>query len=104
LPGITRASVIQLLRHWGMNVSERRISMQELYDAYQAKTLKEAFGSGTAAVISPIGKLDWNGRSIEISQGEIGEVSQRVYDTLTGIQTGVIDDTFNWVVEVKSNI
>ena len=104
LPGVTRASVIQLLKHWGMNVSERRISMEELYDAYQAKTLKEAFGTGTAAVISPIGKLDWNGRSIEIGQGEIGEVSKRVYDTLTGIQTGVIDDIFNWVVEVKPTI
>ena len=104
LPGVTRASVIQLLKHWGMNVSERKVSMEELYDAYQAKTLKEAFGTGTAAVISPIGKLDWNGRSIEIGQGDIGELSLKIYETLTGIQTGKLEDTFNWVVEVKSII
>jgi branched-chain amino acid aminotransferase len=73
--------------------------MQELYDAYQEKTLEEAFGTGTAAVISPIGELNWNGMSIKIGQG-IGEVSLKVYDTLTGIQTGRLDDIFNWTVEV----
>jgi len=99
LPGITRDSVIQLLKHWDMNICERKISMQELYDAYQEKTLEEAFGTGTAAVISPIGELNWNGMSIKIGQG-IGEVSLKVYDTLTGIQTGRLDDIFNWTVEV----
>jgi len=101
LPGITRASAIQLLKHWGMNVSERKISMEELYSSYQEGALKEAFGSGTAAVISPIGKLAWNDKNIEIGQGEIGEISLKLYDTLTGIQTGRMEDTFNWTVEVK---
>ena len=101
LPGITRDSVIQLLKHWGMNISERKISMQELYDAYQEKNLQEAFGTGTAAVISPIGELDWNGKSMKISQGEIGELSLKIYDTLTGIQYGKLDDIFSWITEIK---
>jgi len=100
LPGITRASVIQLLKHWGMKVSERKISMEELYNAYQEGILKEAFGTGTAAVISPIGDLNWNDKSIKIGQGEIGEVTLRIYEMLTGIQTGRIEDTFGWIVEV----
>lgn len=101
LPGITRDSTIQLLKKWGMTVTERKISMQELYDAYDAGTLEEAFGTGTAAVISPIGQMSWNDKDIKICNGEIGEISAKLYDTITGIQTGQLEDPFDWTLEVK---
>ncbi|MCX7843283.1 MAG: branched-chain amino acid aminotransferase [Clostridia bacterium] len=101
LPGITRDSVIQLLNSWGVKVTERRISIQELYEAYEKGTFEEAFGSGTAAVISPIGELNWEGRKITINDKKIGELSQRIYDTLTGIQFGKLEDTFGWTEEIR---
>ena len=101
LPGVTRMSAIEILKSWGLNVSERPIEIQEIYDAYQNGQLKEAFGTGTAAVISPIGQLKWDDRVMEINNGKIGEISQRLYDTLTGIQWGNIEDTMHWTVEVK---
>lgn len=101
LPGVTRMSAIEILRSWGLNVSERPIEIQEIYDAYQNGQLKEAFGTGTAAVISPIGQLKWDDHVMEINNGKIGEISQRLYDTLTGIQWGNIEDTMHWTVEVK---
>ena len=61
----------------------------------------EAFGTGTAAVISPIGELNWDGKVIKLTDGKIGELSARLYDTITGIQNGVLKDEFNWMVEVK---
>ena len=63
--------------------------------------LEEAFGTGTAAVISPIGELSWNGHRITINQGEIGKVSAELYRTITGIQKGIVRDDFGWTVEVK---
>ena len=69
LSGITRDSVIQMLRHWGHEVEERQLSMQEVADAYREGTLKEAFGTGTAAVISPIGELYWQGEAMRINEG-----------------------------------
>lgn len=104
LPGITRDSVIQLLKHWNIPVTERRISMQELADAHEAGTLEEAFGSGTAAVISPIGLLSWNGKEYQINNGETGEISKKVYDTITGIQYGRVEDPFNWNEPVTSKV
>lgn len=101
LPGITRNSVIHLLKHWGMKVSERKLTVQDLYDAHANGKLVEAFGTGTAAVISPIGELNWDGRVIKLTDGKIGELSARLYDTITGIQNGVLNDEFNWMVEVK---
>ncbi len=101
LPGITRDSVIQLLKSWGIKVTERKVSIQELYDAYDRGEFEEAFGTGTAAVISPIGELNWEGKQITINNGKIGETSQKLYDTITGIQSGRIPDTMNWTVEVK---
>ena len=101
LPGVTRMSAIEILKSWGLNVSERPIEIQEFYDAYQNGQLKEAFGTGTAAVISPIGQLKWDDHVMEINNGKIGEISQRLYDTLTGIQWGNIEDTMHWTVEVK---
>ena len=101
LAGITRASVIELLRSWGIKVTERRITIAELYEAHDKGLLEEAFGTGTAAVISPMGELNWEGKKIFINDGKIGELSQKVYDTITGIQNGKIEDTLGWAVEVK---
>ncbi|MDP4094587.1 MAG: branched-chain amino acid aminotransferase [Bacillota bacterium] len=101
LPGITRDSVIQVLKSWGMKVTERRITIKELYDAHAAGTLEEAFGTGTAAVISPMGELNWAGKKIIINNNNIGETSQKLYDTITGIQLGKIEDKLGWTVEVK---
>lgn len=100
LPGITRNSSIQLLKHWGVPVNERRISIQELYDAHAAGRLEEAFGTGTAAVISPIGELNYRGERITINNGETGPVARKLYDTITGIQGGKMEDPFNWAMEI----
>lgn len=100
LPGITRKSSLDLLRSWGLNVSERRLSIAEVYEAADNGTLKEAFGTGTAAVISPIGELFWNDRSITLSGGKIGPVSQRLYDEMTGIQYNTLPDPFGWIYKV----
>lgn len=102
LEGITRKSVIELLRHWEIAVVERKISMEELYNAYQKGELEEAFGTGTAAVISPIGELYWNDHQMKINNGKTGELAKRIYDTLTGIQTGKIEDPFGWRVIVTN--
>lgn len=101
LPGVTRMSVIEILKKWGVPVAERRLSIQELADAAKDGKLEEAFGSGTAAVISPIGHLKWGDDIMVINDGKIGELSQKLYDTLTGIQWGKIPDPFGWTVEVK---
>lgn len=100
LPGITRKSCIELLRAWGYNVSERRLSIQEVYEAHEKGILKEVFGTGTAAVISPVGELNWDGKIISINDGKTGPVSHRLYDTLTGIQFGKIPDPFGWIEKV----
>ncbi|MBR4030334.1 MAG: branched-chain-amino-acid transaminase, partial [Clostridia bacterium] len=100
LPGITRNSVIHICKDWGYEVEERKISIDELKEAYDNGTLEEVFGTGTAAVISPVGKLRWVDEVMEIGNGEIGEVSQRLYDTITGIQWGKLDDPYGWTVVV----
>ncbi len=101
LPGVTRDSTIELLKSWGINVSERKISIEEIYEASKTGALKEIFGTGTAAVISPVGELHWGDKTITVNNGEIGELSQKVYDEITGIQTGKIEDKFSWIVKVK---
>ena len=101
LPGITRKSVLELCKKWGMKVSERRISIQEISDAYDAGKLQEVFGTGTAAVISPVGHLKWGDKVMIINDNKIGDISQKLYDTMTGIQWGRLEDTFGWTVEVK---
>ena len=101
LPGITRKSCLELIRSWGIPVEERLISAQELFDAAQAGTLEEAWGTGTAAVVSPIGLLAWEDRKETVSGGKIGELTQKLYDTLTGIQWGAVEDTHNWIVPVE---
>ena len=100
LGGITRMSCIEILKDWGYNVSERRISVDELEKAFDEGRLLEAFGSGTAAVISPIGELRVGDKAMPINNGEIGELSQKLYDELTGIQWGKRPDKFGWTVKV----
>lgn len=100
LPGVTRASCIDLCKRWGMEVEERRVSVDELVQAAKDGTLEECWGSGTAAVISPVGALRYEDAVMEISGGGIGPVSQKLYDTVTGIQTGKLDDEFGWTVTV----
>lgn len=101
LGGITRESVIMMLKSWGIKVSERPISINELYDAHSKGVLEEAFGTGTAAVISPIGEFNWNDNIITVNGGKTGELARKLYDTLTGIQTGKLPDPFGWVEEVR---
>lgn len=101
LPGVTRDSCIHLLKSWGYKVSERKLAAQELVDAYDNGTFKEAFGSGTAAVISPIGELKYEDKVMTINNGKIGEISQRLYDTITGIQKGTIKGPEGWSVIVE---
>lgn len=101
LPGVTRDSVIQLLKSWNIEVEERKIAIDEVYAAHAQGLLVEAFGTGTAAVISPIGEFCRNESRITLSDGKIGELSQKLYDRLTGIQYGRIADDFGWTVEVN---
>ncbi len=100
LPGITRKSCIELMKSWGLKVEERLITAQELFDAAAAGKLDEAWGTGTAAVVSPIGEMAWEGKHITVSGGKIGPLTQRLYDTLTGIQWGLLPDPYGWVVKV----
>ena len=100
LPGITRDSVITLAESWGLKVSERPLSMDELLAAEKSGQLKEAFGAGTAAVISPVGRLAYNDRDIMVGDGGIGALTQRLYDEITGIQYGSKPDPHNWVMLV----
>jgi branched-chain amino acid aminotransferase len=100
LPGVTRNSVIQLCKKMGLEVEERRISAEELIEAQKSGKLEECFGTGTAAVISPVGKLRYVDDVMIINNNEIGEVSQKLYDTLTGIQWGKREDDMGWTVEV----
>ena len=100
LAGITRDSSIQVLRSWGLKVTERKLGIQEVYDAHAAGKLEEVFGTGTAAVISPVGELNWDGKIIAINNGEIGEISNRLYHTITGIQNGEMEDTFGFTIRI----
>ncbi len=101
LPGVTRDTCIQILKSWDVPVEERKISVEELLEAGRNGSLEEAFGTGTAAVISPIGHLNIYGEDLTIGGGKIGELSQKLYDTITGIQWGKLKDNFGWTIEVK---
>ena len=101
LPGITRKSCLELLRDWGIPVEERLITARELFDAAADGRLEEAWGTGTAAVISPIGELAMGEERAVIHGGQIGRLTQRLYDTLTGIQWGTEPDPYGWTVPVE---
>ena len=100
LNGVTRRSCIALLKSWGMPVEERLLSVDELFDAAKAGTLEEAWCVGTAAVVSPIGELYYQEQGYVVNGGRIGELSQKLYDELTGIQWGKRDDPFGWTYRV----
>ncbi len=100
LPGITRRSCLDLLRDWGYTVEERALAAEELFQAAEEGKLEEAWGSGTAAVISPIGEMQWGERHAVINRGKIGDLTQKLYDTLTGIQWGREPDPYGWTVRV----
>jgi branched-chain amino acid aminotransferase len=100
LPGVTRDSVIQLLKYWNIPVREAKISIEEVYAAHERGELEEVFGAGTAAVISPVGELNWNDHTIVINDHKIGQLSQDLYDEMTGIQLGKKEDPFNWTGKV----
>ncbi len=100
LPGVTRNSCIELCKKWGLTVEERKISVDELVECAKSGKLEECFGSGTAAVIAPVGALRYGNDVYNIGNGETGEISQKLYDTVTGIQNGKIEDGFGWTVEV----
>ncbi len=100
LPGITRKSCIEVLKKEGYNVSERLLSIDELSAAMENGTLEEAWGCGTAAVVSPIGELCYKGVKYTVNEGKIGTVTQHLYDTLTGIQWGKIEDTYGWTCPI----
>ena len=101
LPGITRKSCIEVLKNQGYTVNERLLSLEELEKAMEDGTLEEAWGCGTAAVVSPIGELCYKDKKCVINNGKIGKVTQELYDTLTGIQWGTMPDTYGWTYEIK---
>jgi branched-chain amino acid aminotransferase len=100
LPGITRDSVLTLAKSWGLKAAERRITIDEVAEQHDAGRLTEVFGSGTAAVISPVGCLVWNDKRMCLNEGRIGPWSQRFYDALIGIQYGTQPDPFGWIETV----
>lgn len=100
LPGVTRMSCIELLKKWGYKVSEDRLAIKDIIEADKAGRLEEVFGTGTAAVISPVGELMYEGYVCHINDGKIGEVTHKLYDTLTGIQWGRLPDDMGWITKV----
>lgn len=100
LPGITRKSCIEVLKNAGFKVSERLLSVDELIEAMENGTLEEAWGCGTAAVVSPIGQLYYDGKTYTINNNEIGDVTHALYEKLTGIQWGKIEDPYGWTMEI----
>ena len=101
LPGVTRDSAIQLCKMWGIPVEERQISVDEVIKTAENGEMEECFGTGTAAVVSPVGELRYENEVMPIGGNKIGEVTQRIYDTITGIQLGKIKGPEGWSVEVK---
>jgi branched-chain amino acid aminotransferase len=102
LPGITRKSVLQLAPDLGLEPVERPISIDEVFEGIETGKIKEVFGAGTAAVISPVGKIAYGDREFVINENKTGPWAQKFFDTLTGIQMGELEDKYNWVHVVKS--
>ncbi|MCP4668501.1 MAG: branched chain amino acid aminotransferase, partial [Deltaproteobacteria bacterium] len=100
LPGITRYSVMEIVKDWGMNLSERSLGIDEVIDAARDGSLKEAFGTGTAAVISPVGQITYKGEDHIVAGGKMGELSQRLYDEIVAIQYGEKADSHGWVERI----
>jgi branched-chain amino acid aminotransferase len=100
LPGITRDTVLQLGRMWGLKVTERRISIDEVLKANQTGKLREVFGSGTAAVISPVGQITYGNQTVTVGDGRVGPLAKRFYTAITDIQYGRAEDPKGWIVQV----
>ena len=100
LPGVTRDSVIQLARSWGVKVSERRLSMEEIMAAIAGGTLREAFASGTAAVVSPVGQIYYRNKEHLIAGGKTGKLTERLYNEILQIQYGQKEDPFGWRIKI----
>ena len=101
LSGVTRDSVLKLAPTLGYTVEECPINVNELMADIRSGKVTEAFGSGTAAVITPVGKLCYKDECLQLTGGNVGDITQRLYDTLTGIQTGKLNDEFGWVSFVE---
>ncbi|OPY90812.1 MAG: Branched-chain-amino-acid aminotransferase 2 [Syntrophus sp. PtaU1.Bin208] len=101
LPGVTRDSVIQIARHWGRKVSERRISMDEILRAVEAGTLREVFASGTAAVVSPVGQFYYQGKEHLVNDGKTGVFTKQLYEEMLSIQCGEKEDPFGWRIKIS---
>ncbi len=102
LEGITRDTVLQLARDWGVGVAERPITISEVFTVARNGRLRETFGMGTAAVISPVSELSYQGQSVTINNGQVGPLAQRLFDEISAIQRGLKSDPHGWVVEVES--
>jgi branched-chain amino acid aminotransferase len=102
LPGITRDSVIHLARHWGWKVNERRISIDEVVGGITSGQVQEIFGTGTAAVISPVGDIYYRDRHHQVRDGNVGEWAHRLYDEIVAIQYGQKADPFGWTRDIKA--
>ncbi len=100
LPGVTRMSVIQVLKDWGYNIVERQVELKEVLEGYKNGELIEMFGSGTAAVISSVGKLKYKDEVLDLGSTEVGELSQKLYNELSGIQNGKVEDKYNWLTYI----
>jgi branched-chain amino acid aminotransferase len=101
LPGVTRDSVIQLAKSWGVKVAERRLSMDEVMNAGANGTLREAFASGTAAIVSPVGQICYRGKEYRIADGKTGNLTERLYNEILQIQYGQKDDPFGWRIKIE---
>lgn len=101
LPGITRDSILHLLKDWGYRIEERHLSIDELMEAGRDGTLLEAFGTGTAAVISPIGELYYKGNQVMINNFKTGILTRQLYETLIGIQWGTQPDPYHWLTIIN---
>ena len=100
LPGVTRKSILELARSWGMETVERKITVDELMEGCKNGTVQEAFMCGTAAVVTPIGGFVRGEEKVVVNHNKIGEMTQKVYDELTGVQWGLKEDKFGWTVKV----
>ncbi len=103
LPGITRDSVLTLARHWGIPAAEEPLSIDDVMTAHKNGSLQEIFGTGTAAVVSPVGQLSWKKEVITVGDGGVGPTAQRLYEAITDIQYGRAKDPFGWIVSVEEN-
>jgi len=100
LPGVTRDSVIHILRAWKVKVTERPLGIDEVVQAVEQGTLKEAFGTGTAAIISPVGSFCYKEKEFQVADGRTGPLSQKLYDHILGLQYGREEDPYGWVERI----